>query len=171
MPSLDMDGPYSLAADEISRLVARNGPGNYALGELDKNKRFVVRYVGRDDMNVRDALLSAAAKAPGKKGLMTRLFGKDEGARVQVLLRPGRRGGLRQALPDLPRLQLERPAGQRRPPQAAAGDARQVPGLRGDVGAASRPRRRRTCPHRPRRAGGRGSGGAPRTAGLPAQGS
>ncbi len=82
MPSLDMDGPYALDTDEVARIVSRNGPGNFALGRLNKDKRFVVEYVGRDDMNVRDALIGAAGKVPERPGLMGRLLGKDEGPAV-----------------------------------------------------------------------------------------
>jgi len=82
MRSLDMDGPFALDPNEIVRVVGRNGPGNFALGRLNKDKRFVVQYVGRDDMNVRDSLLNAAHSASGKPGLLGRLFGKDEGAQA-----------------------------------------------------------------------------------------
>lgn len=81
MRSLDMDGPFPLTAEEVTRLVTRNGPGNYALGHLNKDKRFVVEFVGRDDVSVRDALTNAANKAqPKKEGLIKRLLGKDEGS-------------------------------------------------------------------------------------------
>lgn len=80
MPSLDMDGPFRLDAAEVARVVTRQGPGNYALGKLDKNKRFVVRYVGRDDMNLRDSILKAAQQTDGPPGVLGRLMGKDGGA-------------------------------------------------------------------------------------------
>ncbi|MBK1698908.1 hypothetical protein CKO21_16815 [Rhodovibrio salinarum] len=75
-----MDGPFPLEVDEVTRIVSGSGPGNFALGKMDKQKRFVVRFVGRDDKNVRDALLSAAKKADPTPGLIGRILGKDEGA-------------------------------------------------------------------------------------------
>jgi hypothetical protein len=80
MSSLDMDGPFPLDVNEVARVVSKPGPGNYALGKMDKQKRFVVRFVGRDDKNVRDAILQAARKGEGSPGLVGKLLGKDEGA-------------------------------------------------------------------------------------------
>jgi hypothetical protein len=80
MASLDMDGPFSLDPNEVARIVSRAGPGNFALGKLDRNKRFVVRYVGRDDANVRDAILQAAQQIARPVGLMARMMGKDDNA-------------------------------------------------------------------------------------------
>jgi len=80
MASLDMDGPYPLDANEVARVVSKAGPGNFALGKMDKQKRFVVRFVGRDDKNVRDAILQAARKVEPAPGLIGRLLGKEEGA-------------------------------------------------------------------------------------------
>lgn len=79
MPSLDMDGPFQLTRAEIERVVARAGPGNFALGQMAKDgKRFVVREVGRDDADVRRALLAALGQA-ARPGLLDRLMGAERG--------------------------------------------------------------------------------------------
>ena len=48
MASLDMSGPYNLNEETVELLV-ENKIGNYALGYVDKNNTFIVRYVGRVD--------------------------------------------------------------------------------------------------------------------------
>lgn len=78
MRSLDMDGPYPLTRQEIERLVARPGPGNFALGRITKDKRFVVRFVGRDDGDLRRALLECLRQEP-RPGFLARTMGAEEG--------------------------------------------------------------------------------------------
>lgn len=78
MRSLDMDGPYPFTRKDIERVVARTGPGNFALGQMTKDKRFVVRYVGRDDGDIRRALLNCLHQEP-QPGLLARAMGADTG--------------------------------------------------------------------------------------------
>ncbi|MBE6442975.1 MAG: hypothetical protein E7022_11810 [Desulfovibrio desulfuricans] len=56
MPSLDMSGPYPLDNDTINTEVWKTSPGNYALGKINKDRKFVVSYVGRSDSDVNDRL-------------------------------------------------------------------------------------------------------------------
>jgi len=48
-------GPYSLDEETVNRIVKGLSPGTYALGYLNQNEAFVVKYVGRsdDDLNGR----------------------------------------------------------------------------------------------------------------------
>ena len=58
MASLEMHASYPLDASVINRLVARNSPGNYALGRLtDDQSTFLVSFVGRADNDLRKPLL------------------------------------------------------------------------------------------------------------------
>lgn len=52
MPSLNMYGPYELNNDEISRIITRTSPGNYALGFIDKEGKFRFKYIGRADSDI-----------------------------------------------------------------------------------------------------------------------
>jgi hypothetical protein len=54
-----MDGPFKLSKEEIAKRVTQASPGNFALGRVTRDKRFIVRYVGRDDIDIRRALLGA----------------------------------------------------------------------------------------------------------------
>lgn len=74
MRSLDMDGPFPLTRAEIERVVVEPLPGNFALGRMTKDKRFQVRFVGRDDTSVRDALLNNL-NGGGGGGLLKRMLG------------------------------------------------------------------------------------------------
>jgi len=78
MASLDMDGPFVFTREEIERVMKETGPGTFALGERTKNNKFKVRYVGRDDSDVKAALISALS--PKKKsGLLDKLTGQSGG--------------------------------------------------------------------------------------------
>jgi len=79
MPSLDMDGPFAFTKDQINRMVKQTGPGTYALGEQTKDGKFKVRYVGRADEDVREALLDALRNERRPGGLKA-LFGGDSGS-------------------------------------------------------------------------------------------
>jgi hypothetical protein len=81
MASLDMDGPYTFTRDEIHRVMKQSGPGTFALGEQTKDGKFKVRYVGRDDRDVKSALLDALRNEK-KPGLMDKLTGKGGGNEV-----------------------------------------------------------------------------------------
>jgi len=56
MPSLGMQGPYSLTVEAIDREVTRTSPGNYALGYTSSDGTFIVKYVGRSDSDVNGRL-------------------------------------------------------------------------------------------------------------------
>ena len=80
MRSLDMDGPFQLTKQEIARRIQEARPGNFALGRKTKDNRFLVRYVGRDDVDVRRGLLGALnASATDQPGLVGRLMGSEPG--------------------------------------------------------------------------------------------
>ena len=54
---LDMKGSYQLTNEEIDERVSKKSPGNYALGYRDEeDKKFVVRYVGRSDDDLKQRL-------------------------------------------------------------------------------------------------------------------
>jgi hypothetical protein len=76
MASLDMDGPYALTVDEINRKVKMTGPGNFALGHMTRDKKFVVRFVGRDDADIRQALLGSVGRE-SKRSLFGRILGQE----------------------------------------------------------------------------------------------
>jgi hypothetical protein len=78
MRSLDMDGPFRLTKEEINRRVKEPLPGNFALGRMTKDNRFLVRFVGRDDVDIRRALLGSLGAAD-QPGFMSRLMGAEPG--------------------------------------------------------------------------------------------
>lgn len=51
MASLDMLGPHQLDNKTIDNIISEK-MGNYALGYLDDEKTFIVKYVGRDDVDL-----------------------------------------------------------------------------------------------------------------------
>ena len=53
MPVLGMNGPLTLTANMLNAKVTQRSPGNYALGNITADGRFMVSYVGRsdDDLN------------------------------------------------------------------------------------------------------------------------
>ena len=56
MASLGMGGPYQFTSSEIDRVVTKTSPGNYALGQMNEQNTFIVRYVGRSDTNLNQEL-------------------------------------------------------------------------------------------------------------------
>ncbi len=58
MPSLGMEGSYSLDHKTINEKVTRISPGNYALGRRDENETFLVSYIGRTDTDLNSELES-----------------------------------------------------------------------------------------------------------------
>lgn len=56
MPSLGMEGPYTLTSEEIDRVVTKTSAGNYALGYTKDDGTFIVQYVGRSDSDVNQEL-------------------------------------------------------------------------------------------------------------------
>ncbi|HHN46955.1 MAG TPA: hypothetical protein ENN09_05890 [Planctomycetes bacterium] len=52
MASLNMQGPHDLTGEGVDKAVTRTSPGNYALGYMDDDGKFVVQYVGRSDSDI-----------------------------------------------------------------------------------------------------------------------
>ena len=52
MTKLEMQGPFLLSVGKISETVTKTSAGNYALGYVDDEKVFRVKYVGRSDSDV-----------------------------------------------------------------------------------------------------------------------
>ncbi len=75
MANLDMDGPFDLNRSAVMATVTEPLPGTFAIGHKDKNGRFQVQFVGRDDHNLAAALLQAVGRGVGKPGLVGRMFG------------------------------------------------------------------------------------------------
>ncbi len=73
MARLDMDGPFDLKDEVIEKEVSAYLVGNYALGFLSKNGKFVVKVVGRSDENLQDGIKTAREKYAGN--IFLRLFG------------------------------------------------------------------------------------------------
>ncbi len=66
MPTLDMKGPYYLTPQKVDETIPRIHPGNYAVGYTKENGAFVVRYVGRSDSNLNQALKAQPADSSTK---------------------------------------------------------------------------------------------------------
>ena len=75
MANLDMDGPFDLDKRVVQASVTQPLPGTFAIGHKDKAGRFQVQYVGRDDQNLAQALLTAVNRGVGKPGLFGRMLG------------------------------------------------------------------------------------------------
>ncbi len=56
MMTTTMKGPHGLSYDALERLLPKARTGIYALGYLDREGRFRVQSVGRDDYDVRARL-------------------------------------------------------------------------------------------------------------------
>ena len=56
MPDLGMKGPFPLDQEHLRNQITRAWPGNYAVGYMKEGGGFVVRYVGRSDTDVKQAL-------------------------------------------------------------------------------------------------------------------
>jgi hypothetical protein len=53
MPSTGFaNGPFLLTAEGIDATATKTGPGAYALGKVDKDGSFIVKYVGRSDTDL-----------------------------------------------------------------------------------------------------------------------
>ena len=52
MAKLNMEGPFRLDAETITEKVTRTSAGNYALGRVDNEDAFRVKYVGRADSDL-----------------------------------------------------------------------------------------------------------------------
>jgi hypothetical protein len=58
MGSTGLSGPYRLAFDDITSVIRDKSPGAFALGYLDRDGNFLIRYVGRSDDDIRERLRS-----------------------------------------------------------------------------------------------------------------
>lgn len=58
MSSLGMNGPFDFNRNTIDQEVSCTEPGNYALGYVNDENTFIVRYVGRSDSDVNSRLKS-----------------------------------------------------------------------------------------------------------------
>jgi hypothetical protein len=76
MPKLDMDGPFDLKNGVIDEEIGKDVIGNFALGFMNKNGKFVVKAVGRSDANLNKDLKSAKRKFSG--GFFGQLLGKSK---------------------------------------------------------------------------------------------
>ena len=57
MPTMNLDGPYSLTYDSVDGALGSAFPGVFALGYRGRDDVFYVNYVGRSDSDVRGRLL------------------------------------------------------------------------------------------------------------------
>lgn len=57
MASLNMSGPYKFNSNKINEVITRTSTGNYALGYVKNDGKFIVQYVGRADADVNARLL------------------------------------------------------------------------------------------------------------------
>lgn len=66
MASLDMQGPFSLSSAVIDIQITKTSAGNYALGSVNGEGTFIVKYVGRSDtdLNARLKLHAGTGKHP-----------------------------------------------------------------------------------------------------------
>ena len=52
MPSLEMGESHEFTQAEIDRLIEEESAGNFALGRANDEGKFIVKYVGRADVDV-----------------------------------------------------------------------------------------------------------------------
>ncbi len=74
MAKLDMDGPFELKDAVIDTKVNANAIGNFALGFVNENGKFVVKVVGRSDGDLQKELKSARRRYAG--GLLSKMPGR-----------------------------------------------------------------------------------------------
>lgn len=66
MASLEMGSYFPLLSEIVDEIITRRAPGNYALGVV-RNGRFVPRYIGRDDSDVRGRIKEQIGESPEYK--------------------------------------------------------------------------------------------------------
>ena len=64
MASLNMQGPFNLTNDEIDKQITTTSAGNYALGYINGDQIFSVKYVGRSDTDLNSRLKTHVGKHP-----------------------------------------------------------------------------------------------------------
>ncbi len=75
MAKLDMDGPFDLKDTVIDQKINADLIGNFALGFVNENGKFVVKVVGRSDGNLNREIKSARRRYSG--GLLSKIMGKS----------------------------------------------------------------------------------------------
>ena len=75
MAKLDMDGPFDLKDGVIDTKVNANAIGNFALGFVNENGKFVVKVVGRSDGDLQNELKHARRRYAG--GLLSKILGRS----------------------------------------------------------------------------------------------
>ena len=63
MTTLGMLGPVKLTSDNIDNFIKARSPGNYALGYIE-GKAFIVKYIGRSDLDLNEELKSCIGQYP-----------------------------------------------------------------------------------------------------------
>ena len=56
MVALGLDGPWKLEAGTIDAVIVKKRPGNFALGDIDKDRVFEISRVGRSDYDLNGRL-------------------------------------------------------------------------------------------------------------------
>lgn len=56
MRDTGMSGPYRLAYDDVTGAIRSKSAGTFALGYVDHDGNFLIRYVGRSDDDIRGRL-------------------------------------------------------------------------------------------------------------------
>jgi hypothetical protein len=74
MAKLDMDGPFDLNDSVIDQKIDAGLIGNFALGFMNGNGKFVVKAVGRSDSNLNKEVKSASRRYSG--GLLAKIMGR-----------------------------------------------------------------------------------------------
>lgn len=64
MASTGMGKKYPLNNDVLNKEITRTSPGNYALGKESEDGKFVVKYTGRADTDLKERLKSHIGKYP-----------------------------------------------------------------------------------------------------------
>ncbi len=76
MPKLDMDAPFDLKDGVIDQQVGKDVIGNFALGFINKDGKFVVKAIGRSDKDLNKEIKSARRRFSG--GFFGQMFGKSK---------------------------------------------------------------------------------------------
>jgi hypothetical protein len=63
MPKDGLAGPYKFDIETINKNFQRIAPGNFTLGYINEKNLFVVKYVGRDDNDLRSCLTQWIGKS------------------------------------------------------------------------------------------------------------
>jgi hypothetical protein len=67
MDPLNMHGPHDFNSKMIDQVVTNKSPGNYILGYVNSQNAFIVQYVGRSDLDVKNELKARLSSLNYKK--------------------------------------------------------------------------------------------------------